>query len=401
MKATIRPVAVPAALPWYQGITHQQWLVLVAAFLGWVFDSMDANMYALILFPALSNLLHTTAAAEIGRYGGFTLALQLTGWALGGIIFGIVADYIGRTRTMILTILIYALFTGLAALSQAWWHLAIFRFVTGLGVGGEWATGVALIAETWPDRSRSKAMVIMQCAFGAGIFLAAFLNLVIGPYGWRYMFLVGIVPAFITLFIRRSVEEPERWIKANQTRRASTEKEPLTFIQLFNAENRRSTFVGLSLAIVGIMGYMGSGNWLPSWVISLARESGIRNPTAYVSYVTMMLTAGSIVGYLLIGFFADLVGRRWTFGIYFLGGLVCALPYFFFPEVLDAGLLAGSARRFLHVGKPCVPLHLPSRAIPDESPGNRPRFLLQCRPDHRRDGPSHQWVACLLLWLVQ
>jgi MFS family permease len=328
LDASLQPVPVPG-LRWYQGITRQQWLALTAAFLGWVFDSMDANMFPLVLFPSLSALLKSPSAAEIGRLGGIIMALQLGGWALGGIIFGIVADYLGRTKTLILTILIYALFTGLSALCTAWWHMALFRFIAGLGIGGEWASGVALIAETWPDRSRSKATAIMQCAFGVGFFIAAVVNLLLGAISWRLVFLAGILPALVVLFIRRNVEEPQRWIKARDKRLASKEKEPTTMAQLFHKDLRRSTVVGLLLAVVALLGYYGSATWLPTWVITLVKAQGVKNPTPYVSHVIMMLTAGSMIGYLAFAYIADVIGRRWTFAIYYLGGLVIVPCYFF------------------------------------------------------------------------
>jgi MFS family permease len=334
---TASPLTDSTKLYWYQGITRQQWLALTAAFLGWVFDSMDANMYALVLVPSLVSLLHTNAMGDIGRYGGMIMALQLAGWAVGGIVFGIIADYIGRTRTMLYTILVYALFTGLSALSGAWWHLAIFRFLAGLGIGGEWASGVALIAETWPDRARGKATAVMQCAFGVGFFIAAVVNLYIGAYNWRLVFVVGILPAFITLFIRRYVHEPERWTKIRDQRHADKQagvvhKEPITIAQLFSRDMIRGTVVGALLSIVALLGYYGSANWLPSWVITLVRAEGIKNPTPYVSHVIMMLTAGSMVGYLAFGYIADVIGRKWTFAIYYFCGLIIVPSYFFWVK---------------------------------------------------------------------
>ncbi|HKI69867.1 MAG TPA: MFS transporter, partial [Verrucomicrobiae bacterium] len=132
---------------WFYGATRYQWLVLFVAWLGWVFDSMDAMIYALVLHPALHDLLHTTSAEKIGWYGGIIFSIFLIGWAVGGVLFGVLADHIGRTKTLVFTILIYAVFTGMAALSQTWWQLAIFRFLTALGIGGEWAAGAALVAE--------------------------------------------------------------------------------------------------------------------------------------------------------------------------------------------------------------------------------------------------------------
>src|SRR6476660_4234352 len=139
----------PRGPSWFDGVTHYQWLVLFVAWLGSVFDAMDATIYAIVLHPALHDLLQapgeTVSSEQIGWYGGIIFSIFLVGWAIGGIFFGVVADHLGRTKTLIITILIYAIFTGLAALSHDWWHLAIYRFLTALGIGGEWAAGAALV----------------------------------------------------------------------------------------------------------------------------------------------------------------------------------------------------------------------------------------------------------------
>src|SRR5512147_682753 len=163
------------ATSWRSGVTQYQWLVLFVAWLGWVFDAMDATIYALVLHPALHDLLSvpaggTVSPEAIGWYGGIIFSIFLAGWAVGGILFGILADRFGRTRTLVFTILIYAAFTGLAALSSDWWHLAIYRFLTALGIGGEWAAGAALVAEVWPENQRSRAAGLLQSAWAAGFF---------------------------------------------------------------------------------------------------------------------------------------------------------------------------------------------------------------------------------------
>ena len=157
---------------WRHGVTRYQWLVLFVAWLGWVFDSMDSTIYALVLQPALHDLLRAPgggpATAEvIGWYGGIIFSIFLIGWAIGGVLFGMLADHFGRTRALIFTILIYALFTGMAALSQTWWQLALFRFLTALGIGGEWAAGATLVAEVWPEDKRTKAAGLLQSAWAA------------------------------------------------------------------------------------------------------------------------------------------------------------------------------------------------------------------------------------------
>jgi MFS family permease len=144
-------------------VTRYQWLVLFVAWLGWVFDSMDGTLYSLVQKPAVTDLMGAGASeAAIGLYSSVVFSVMLVGWALGGIVFGIVADYLGRTKALAITILIYSVFTGLSALAHTWWSLAFFRFITGLGLGGEWAAGAALVAEVWPDRLRAKAGAILS-----------------------------------------------------------------------------------------------------------------------------------------------------------------------------------------------------------------------------------------------
>src|SRR5215471_5691080 len=204
---------------WVSQVTRYQWLVLMVAWLGWVFDSMDATLYSLVQRPAITELMGAGASdAQIGFYSSVVFSVMLIGWALGGIVFGIVADYIGRTKALTATILIYSVFTGLSALSHTWWQLGAYRFVTGLGLGGEWAAGAALVAEIWPDHLRAKAGALLQSAAALGFFLAAVLNLWVGVISWRYVFLIGAIPAVIVMLVRMLVKEPEVWVKAQKRR---------------------------------------------------------------------------------------------------------------------------------------------------------------------------------------
>lgn len=238
---------------WREGVSRYQWLVLFVAWLGWVFDAMDATIYAIVLHPALHDLLESSGqpvtSELIGWYGGIIFSVFLIGWALGGIFFGVIADHVGRTKTLIATILIYAVFTGLAALSHDWWHLAIYRFLTALGIGGEWAAGAALVAETWREEKRAGAAGILQSAWAAGFFLAALFNLLLKGFGWRVLFAVGILPAFVSLLVRWHVKEPDRWVAAHKQDR-ETNLERLT--EIFAPSLRRSTAVGSLLAFVAV-----------------------------------------------------------------------------------------------------------------------------------------------------
>lgn len=316
-------------LSWTEGVTRYQWLVLFVAWLGWVFDSMDATIYALVLHPALAELLRgsvpdgTVSPEAIAWHGGLIFSIFLLGWAIGGVLFGIVADRIGRTKTLIATIIIYAAFTGLAALSQEWWHLALYRFLTALGIGGEWAAGAALVAETWPEDKRAKAAGILQSAWAAGFFLAATLNLLLRDHGWRMLFVAGILPAAVALLVRLWVKEPERWIAARARTVAGTAK-PGRLSLLFTGDLTRATWVGSGLAFVAVFGLWGATNWTPTLVRTLPEFQGAppSRITEYVSYAIMALNLGALPGYLSFGPLADRFGRRPVFALMCLGSLI-------------------------------------------------------------------------------
>jgi len=331
---------------WRAGVTRYQWLVLFVAWLGWVFDAMDATIYAIVLYPALEELLglmHRSNAGSqemIGWYGGIIFSIFLIGWAIGGIAFGMVADYFGRTKTLIATILIYALFTGLAALSQNWWHLALYRFLTALGIGGEWAAGATIVAETWPEEKRAKAAGLLQSAWAAGFFLAALFNLLFSGYGWRALFVVGVLPAFVSILVFVWVKEPDRWVRAREMERGSAMRSQVKLLELFTPELRRATVIGSMLAFVAVFGLWGSTNWAPTLVRRLQDLQGNDPATLsrYVSYAIMALNAGALFGYLGFGPLADRFGRRAIFGFMCLGSLVM-LPVTYLLPTSYTGVL--------------------------------------------------------------
>lgn len=328
------------ASSWRHGVTPYQWLVLFVAWLGWVFDSMDATIYAIVLQPALHDLLPTTMGgtpvsdSDIGWYGGIIFSIFLVGWAIGGVLFGVLADYIGRTKTLILTILIYAVFTGLAALSDTWWHLALYRFLTALGVGGEWASGAVIVAEVWPEEKRAKAAGILQSAWAAGFFLAALFNLLLRGYGWRVLFLVGILPAFVAILIFLWVKEPERWAKSRSKELMAGTAQAVKLLELFRGELLRPTLVGSVLAFVAVFGLWGATNWTPTLIGALPDMRGLdaRALEQYKSYAIMALNAGALVGYLSFGVLADRFGRRPVFALMCAGSLVMVPVTFLTPH---------------------------------------------------------------------
>ncbi|HEY6867261.1 MAG TPA: MFS transporter [Candidatus Eisenbacteria bacterium] len=327
---------------WTRDVTPYQWLVLLVAWLGWVFDSMDSTIYALVLHPALHDVLSGTAAGTgeraIGWYGGLIFSVFLIGWAVGGVIFGVMADRFGRTRTLIVTILVYAIFTGLAALSRTWWQLAIFRFLTALGIGGEWAAGASLVAEVWPEALRSRAAGILQSAWAGGFFIAAAVNLLLKDHGWRPMFVVGVAPAIVALLVRLWVREPERWVRAKA---AAAAESGSAIGRLFSPGLRRATWVGSGLAFVAVFGLWGATNWTPTLVRALpdVRSLDAARQTVDVSVATMMLNAGALIGYLSFGPLADRLGRRATFAIMCAGSLVMLPVTFLTPAAYTRVLL--------------------------------------------------------------
>src|ERR671922_2249536 len=245
----------------------------------------------------MSDLLGTTESAVIGFYGGIVLSIFMIGWALGGLIFGPIADRYGRARTMAITILIYASFTGLCGIAGSWVELAFYRFLTGLGIGGEWAAGAALIAESWPAKSRAKAAGIMQASGGIGFFLATALYLLIGPYGWRWVFALGVLPAIVAFYIRWSLEEPERWVKAKTQKYALAE--------IFKKPMRRDVLVGTGLAVVATFGYQGALQWVPTWISAMLHAQGVKSVIPQVSLITAVLNFGGMIGCVIFPLVAE------------------------------------------------------------------------------------------------
>jgi MFS family permease len=329
------------ATAWYRELDSRHWHVLGAAFLGWVFDGYEAYALFLVMAPALRTLLPPEQAASLSSYAGILVAVTLFGWALGGILGGIAADYFGRKKTMMATILIYSVFTGMSGLAQSWVQLAVFRFLTGIGLGGEWSTGATLIAETWPDRARAKGQGIMQSAFGWGSLLAAgvwyFLASFGGASAWRLLFFAGVLPALFVLYIRGNVEESRAWAQKQkeraelQRRHRSGEilspEESLTarftVRALFQEPRlRRLVLLCLTLSLATTLGFWAVSTWIPAYVESLAKSLGVPDPGRFGTLAGLSYTVGAIVGYLSAGFLADVLGRKYLLAAFFLGSIL-------------------------------------------------------------------------------
>jgi len=210
------------AMSGLRAVSRYQWLVFLVVWLGWTLDAADFGLYSLVLRPAMIDLLGgNPPPAAIGKYGGLLAMAGLLGWAFGGFLFGILADYIGRVRTLAFSIAVYAVFTALQGLSQGIWDFAIYRFIGGLGTGAELMVGIPLLTETLGETHRAKIAGCMMSGFAVGTFVASWAYGLVGPYGWRYVFFVGIVPAILLAVIRRRMFEPERFADVRERRRGA------------------------------------------------------------------------------------------------------------------------------------------------------------------------------------
>jgi MFS family permease len=309
-----------AALP---ALTSRQIKSFWAAWGGWALDGMDSFIYALVMVPALKDLLPASGIAatpaNTGYYGGLLFALFLVGWGLSSI-WGPIADRFGRVRTLMLTILCYSLFTFLGAVATSVWQLALFRLLAGIGIGGEWTLGGILVAEEWPESRRKQGAGYMHTGYYFGTLLAAALNYVVGAnYGWRAMFAVGGAPALLVAFIRYGVHEPERWRnRLHQLPESWTARR--AFFTLFGPEYRQRTIVNSLFLLISMVGLWAGSVYVPSSVAELAKQQHFSAPgaTRIASFATMLLSAATILGCLLVAPLADRVGRRVLLGGYFV-----------------------------------------------------------------------------------
>ena len=277
---------------WYKELTRYHWFVLVVAALGWLFDTMDQQLFVLARQDAVKELLTVNGVAPekavVDAYGPYATSIFMIGWATGGIFFGILGDRIGRVKTMIMTILVYSIFTGLSALSRGFVDFAIYRFLAGLGVGGEFAVGVALVAETMPDKARPFALGLLQALSAIGNITAALVVMILGKMGsagmlnnlvvwgvqvkaWRIEFLIGVIPALLTIVIQRKLKEPERWKAAS----ADGKKAPTgSFTALFGDPRwKKRALVGLVLASSGVIGLWSVGFFSSDLVGNVVRTN--------------------------------------------------------------------------------------------------------------------------------
>jgi len=303
-------------------LSGSQWRSGIAAWLGWLFDGLDMHLYLLIAPLFVAQLLHAGSIkdVEVTRKGSWIQAAFLIGWALGGAFFGRAGDLLGRSRALSLTILTYALFTGLSFLAQSWWHLLIFRFLAALGIGGEWAVGSSLLSETWPRKWRPWVAAVLQTGVNLGVLAACLAAYLLADFPPRYVFLVGILPAFIVFWIRKSVPEPEEWHAAKASARAAGARAPHV-AELFRGDVRRTTLLTVGVCACSLTAWWAFMFWSPQHVRNLpdiqAWPEAARSRQAYVTFLTLI--AVSIVGNFFAGWLARRVGYRNAIAVMFVG----------------------------------------------------------------------------------
>jgi len=346
------------AAPWYTGVTRYQWLVLLIACLGWIFDAFEGQIFVASMNEAMPSLLpadaYASAAARetaVHFYNNVALGMFLLGGALGGVMFGVLSDRIGRTKAMILTILMYSCFTGATAFVQTWWQMALLRFLVAMGVGGEWAVASAMVAEVFPMRARAYSLGIFHSSSVCGIYLAVlagFLVVANPRLGWRWGFALGTLPALLTLWVRYQLREPEQWIKARETARIDRAKRTGSVADLFTRSLLRNTLVGTTLATVGLGTYWGVHIYgkdlyrqkAKQYYAALSADAtegsaadatseGQATAVKHAEMLGMLLVnIGALPGLLAFGPISERTGRRRAFLVYLSGALLSTWALF-------------------------------------------------------------------------
>ncbi len=338
--------------PWYADVTGYQWLVLVIASLGWIFDVYEGQIFVACMTEAMPELVpEGTAAEQIDFYNKVIFAAFLVGGALGGVFFGVLSDRIGRVRTLSYTILMYSAFTCLSALANTWWQMAALRFLVAIGVGGEWAVASAMVAEVFPQRARAWSLAIFHgssvlgtyLAIAAGVFIVGNPNV-----GWRWGFAIGVLPALLIFWIRRSLREPESWQAAQAKSARSTDAEMGRISALFRPPELRHMLVGVGLATIGLATFWGVHVYgknlmrdarraelvaqLPAGVTSGEMQQSLEANSSSLKNWEMLgmflVTTGGGIGLVSFGPICEAIGRRGAFLFFHIGGIVSALLLF-------------------------------------------------------------------------
>lgn len=339
--------------PWYHQLNRYHWFVLTVAALGWLFDTMDQQLFAIARTPAMKTLLADPTDANVQYSVTICTSIFMVGWAFGGLIFGALGDRIGRAKVMLWTILIYSICTGLSSFSIGFWDFAFYRFLTGLGVGGEFAVGVALVAEVMPEKARPYALGLLQASSTIGNSLAALTSIGLGWMElqrmldgvnvggfeltrWRLMFLIGSLPAFLALVIRARLKEPEAWVERRKLHQANPDsaaaREFGSYRALFSHPRwRHNALVGLALGCSGIVGLWGIGFFTYDLLAPVFRKrfesmgmdaAAIAGWTAiWVGITSLLQNFGGFFGMYWFGYVSNWIGRKATFAICFCAAL--------------------------------------------------------------------------------
>lgn len=317
MTAVSPATATGGPLAWWRDGSPDAHRALIAAALGWMLDAFDVMLYALLLASIIADLGLTRQ--EAGAIGSATLLAA----AAGGLMFGVIADRFGRTRALIASVLIYSIFTALCGLATSALQLAVFRILLGIGMGGEWASGAALVSETWPDEHRGKALGLMQSAWAIGYGLAAVVTLIVLPrWGWRAVFFVGVLPALLTLWVRRYVKEPEIWIRAHGVRRQSS-----GLGGIFQEGRLPVTLAVTAMNACTLFAWWGFNLWLPGFLSLPASSGGVGLSAERMSWFIIAMQVGMWLGYVTFGYVSDAIGRKRTYVTYLLTAAVLVALY--------------------------------------------------------------------------
>jgi MFS family permease len=305
-------------------LSPQQWRSGIAAWLGWTFDGLDMHLYTLVYAQFVAQLLGASSTRDpsVGHHAAIIQAGFLLGWALGGGFFGRIGDSIGRSRTLALTVLTYAAFTGLSALSTTWWHLLIFRFLSALGIGGEWAVGASLLSETWPRRWRAWIAAVLQSGVNVGVLMAVLANFLMADLVAtqpRWIFVVGVLPAALVFWIRRAVPEPEEWHTARQAAGAVTPR----IRDLFKGPVRRTTLLVIAVCGLALTAHWAFMFWHQIQFKNLPdvidQSAGQKN--AWGTRLLFLVTVASIAGNFFAAVLARAIGYRRAIALMCLGYL--------------------------------------------------------------------------------
>ncbi len=343
--------------PWYRSLNRSQWKALIAANLGWTFDGFEVFALILTVGVALHQLLDPSQYPRIPAYAGAVIAITVFGWAIGGLLGGVLADYLGRKRSMTLTILAYSLLTGVSAFSWDWLSFAVFRFLVGLAIGSEWATGASIMAELWPAKARGRGGAFLQAGYPIGSILASGVWLLIGtsgPDAWRYMYLIGVLPALIVFWIRRNIPESPRWEESNRRRRAAYDLRRqgaalqgedaalvrFTLVDVFaEPAVRARLFLTFVMSLSVTIGYWGVSTFVPSYVGSVATAAGLP-AQRWAALAGLVQNLGALIGFASFGFLADAFGRKPTTILFYLMCLILTPIVYLWVEDIHVLLFA-------------------------------------------------------------